>query len=281
MTVRSAALVAEAGQLLGLRCFHPGLTVRPATVLRGRIVAHFVSRSYRSFPCRSQSVLLPLGPMPAAPPDLDRLFTATDDVARERAWALLVSAHSRLVLHVARSLGGDHDAVMDRYAYVLEELWRDDFHRLRTFARDGRSRFSTWLVVVARRLCLDHHRHRYGRPRAESEAARAATRALRRRLLDLVAEDIDSTPIPDDAATSPEARLRGAELEELLSAAVAELAPADRLLLRYRFDDDLPAREIAELMGFESPFHVYRRVNALCARLRQSLVEHGVHDPVP
>jgi DNA-directed RNA polymerase specialized sigma24 family protein len=49
---------------------------------------------------------------------------------------------------------------MDGYAYVLEALRSDDYRRLRAYAADGRSKFSTWLVVVARRLCLDLHLRR-------------------------------------------------------------------------------------------------------------------------
>lgn len=54
---------------------------------------------------------------------------------------------------------------MDRYAHVLDKLQVDDFRRLRTFVADGRGKFTTWLTVVVRRICLDHHRQRYGRVR--------------------------------------------------------------------------------------------------------------------
>ena len=82
---------------------------------------------------------------------------------RERAWSEFLEVHSGLMLHVARSLGGGHDDVMDRYTFMLESLERDDYRRLRGFVADGRCTFSTWLIVVSRRLCLDHHRKRYGR----------------------------------------------------------------------------------------------------------------------
>jgi hypothetical protein len=72
---------------------------------------------------------------------------------------------------VASSLGGDQDAVMDRYTDVLEQLRRNDCQRLRGYASDRRSKFTTWLVVVARRLCLDQHRQRYGRDRNDPETA--------------------------------------------------------------------------------------------------------------
>src|SRR5204862_509166 len=82
---------------------------------------------------------------------------------------------------VARSLTTDHDAAMDGYAHVLERLREHDCRRLRGYAPDGRTKFTTWLVVVARRLCLDFHRHRYGRsddPAPDAAAARAARRRL-------------------------------------------------------------------------------------------------------
>jgi len=108
----------------------------------------------------------------ARPAPLSRLLNAEEPSAREACWADFVSAYSRLILHVAREMGGEHDAAMDRYAFVLEQLRRDDCRRLRSYVADGRSEFSTWLVVVAQRLCRDHLRHRYGRMRhPESDPA--------------------------------------------------------------------------------------------------------------
>ncbi|OLC45159.1 MAG: hypothetical protein AUH68_04945 [Gemmatimonadetes bacterium 13_1_40CM_4_69_5] len=118
--------------------------------------------------------------------ELSRLFEASDARARDSAWADFVAAHSRLLLHVARSLTTDHDAAMDGYAHVLERLREHDCRRLRGYAPDGRTKFTTWLVVVARRLCLDFHRHRYGRSDDPAPDA-AAARAARRRLVNLVA----------------------------------------------------------------------------------------------
>src|SRR5688500_11299525 len=77
-----------------------------------------------------------------------RLLNASEPRTRDAAWTEFVLSHSKLLLHVARGLGGDHDAVMDRYAYVLERLREDRSRRLHTFVADGRCEFSTWLVVV-------------------------------------------------------------------------------------------------------------------------------------
>src|SRR5687767_15882967 len=84
---------------------------------------------------------------------------------QDDAWARLVEAHTDLLLRTARYFGGDHDAVMDRYAFILEQLRRDQFRRLRGYNPRDDATFDVWLVAVARRLCLDHHRHRYGRVR--------------------------------------------------------------------------------------------------------------------
>src|SRR3989454_11788769 len=100
----------------------------------------------------------------ALPFELSRLFEARNDPARDDAWAEFLAAHSRLLLHVARAVTTNRDAAMDAYTSMLERLREDDYRRLRGYAPDGRSKFTTWLVVVARRLCLDLLRRRYGRP---------------------------------------------------------------------------------------------------------------------
>lgn len=216
------------------------------------------------------------------PPELERLLSARGSTARERAWDALIAEWTPLLLHVARSVFHERDAAMDAYAAILEQLRQRDYHRLRQFSADGRSRFSTWLVVIAKRICVDVHRRRYGRvSRAESAAApgAAAERTARVRLADLVGDslDVDVAATEDDA----EARLRRTELREHLSEAIAGLAPADRLLLALRFEDDVPVRDIAGMLGMPTPFHVYRALNRVLGLLRTHMEARGVTDPTP
>jgi RNA polymerase sigma factor (sigma-70 family) len=210
------------------------------------------------------------------PPVLSELLAPDpgEDV-RDRAWHAFLEQHDRLLRHICRSLGGDSDAEMDRYARVLEELRTDDFRRLRRFAADGRGRFTTWLTVVTRRICLDHERSRYGRASPTSDAD---TRSARRRLADLVAANLDPDRLGAPAPDHPVARLEWEEVRAALHRATAGLDPEDRLLLALRFADDLSAREIAEVVGFPTPFHVYRRLNAILARLKEVLAEHGIEE---
>lgn len=214
------------------------------------------------------------------PRSLDRLLGAGagDASTLDAAWRAFTAENTRLLLHVARSIFKGHDEVMDAYAFILEQLRADDCRRLKEFAVDPRSKLSTWLVVVARRLCLDLYRRRYGRDRgAESREQRA----VRRRLQDLLSEDVEVHAIAATHIDSAELTVRRSELTTALDRALAEVGASDRLLLRLRFDDDLPAQEIARLLGFASPFHVYRRINVLLARLRRGLENQGVRSALP
>jgi len=178
------------------------------------------------------------------------------------------------MLHTARTFGGDYDGRMDRYAFVLEELQRDDFRRLRSYAADDRSRFSTWLVVVTRRLCLDFHRHKYGRDHTRGRDPER--RDARKRLVDLASEAIDLSLLADPSSRNPEAEVQIGEVAEVLEMAMDRLEPRDRLLLKLRFYDDVSVREIAEIMSFPSVFHVYRHLNSAFASLRRALSDRGV-----
>lgn len=218
------------------------------------------------------------------PPVLIRLLTPGAPPADDEPWADFVRLHSKLLLHVCRSLGGGHDAAMDRYAHVLEQLRREDYRRLRAFVADGRSEFSTWLVVVAQRLCLDHYRHRYGRARSplRDRPAREDEWRARRRLVDLVSAEIDIGALIDGGAPSPEDEFHSSETHRALESALSRLPVRDRLLVRLRFEDELPMPEVARALGLPSRFHAYRRLTAVLAALRRELErtgeERSVHD---
>ena len=120
------------------------------------------------------------------PSELADLLAARDEARAGRAWDRFVDAYHRLLLHTALRTTRNRDAAMDGYAYVLEKLREDDFRRLRAFAAEGKAKFTTWLVVITRRLVLDQQRSRYGRQRGETSEATRDRLAARRRLADLV-----------------------------------------------------------------------------------------------
>lgn len=222
---------------------------------------------------------LPLSGQP--PLELIRLLDSGADHEHGTAWTAFLERYNPLVLSVARSLGGDRDAVMDRYAFVLEFLRKDDFARLRTYRADARCRFTTWLVVVIRRLCLDHHRRKYGQLRTDGDETMRARQSTRRRLVDLVSERIDLAAIPGFTFPDPDMNVRSRELSAALEMALEKLEPRDRLLLRLRFGRDLTGKEIADILRMPSPFHVYRRVDKVLGELRVSLARAGIVEPTP
>ncbi|MEN8182539.1 MAG: sigma-70 family RNA polymerase sigma factor [Myxococcota bacterium] len=218
---------------------------------------------------------------PNLPQQLATLLDATDPAARDGAWSGFLDQYSGLLIHTCRRFGGGYDAAMDRYAYVLEGLKQEEFSRLRRFNANGRGKFSTWLVVVSRRLCHDYHRSRYGRDEENVESgSESQTRDVRRRLADLIAEEIRPGTIPDSGA-GPEQELRTADLRQALETALATLGPEDRLLLKLRFEDDLPVRRIAPMIGFSTVFPVYRRLRSVLGALRTRLEESGFRQASP
>jgi len=223
---------------------------------------------------------------PDLPRELSRLLDARVPAHADAAWGEFVAVHSRLLLHVVRAMTNDRDAAMDAYARVLERLREDDCRRLRTYVPDGRSRFTTWLVAVVRRLCVDWHRERFGRARVDESTEAREARERRRRLGTLAAdmglqeftEAVDAEVREPDG---PEERLRAFELHHALDAALATLAPSDQVLLRLRFEDGHSAQQIARTLHYSTPFHVYRRLNALLAQLRATLRARGIESSVP
>jgi RNA polymerase sigma factor (sigma-70 family) len=216
------------------------------------------------------------------PTALSRVFEARGTADVDAAWRGFVDAYSALILQVARSTATNRDNAMDAYAFVLEQLREDDCRRLRFYTARNGARFSTWLLVVARRLCIDFHRRRYGRTqRSESDHVAALERATRRRLIDLAAEELDPDTLTDTRTGGPEAELRLAQLRRALAKALDTLDPADKLLLALRFEDQRSAADIARAIGLPTPFHVYRKLTRVLDTLRARLAVEGVDDAMP
>ena len=212
------------------------------------------------------------------PRELSRLLDAPGEAQANRAWDAFLAAFGHLLLKTAHYTHGNHDGAMDAYAYVLERLRQEKFRRLRTFSGEGADALSRWLVVVARRMCLDFRRERYGRPRASTPQVE---RDARRRLVDEIWDARASSELPGPNSSNPEWQLRCAQQRRALESAVGELEPRDQLLLSLRFDDGLSARQISQFMGWPTPFHAYRRLNRILPALRARLQALGIEDSNP
>lgn len=217
--------------------------------------------------------------MAGSPQELQDLLQPPGPVERDEAWGRFVECFSRLLLHVCRSLFRDHDQAMDCYAYVLEELRKDDCRRLRKYVPEPGCKFTTWLVVVVRRLCLDFRRTIYPRPRKDDDRPPVIDLVSSRMSLNTsIIVELDETLLADPGL-SPEQLARIRDRRARLQACLSRLAPAQRLLLTYRFVDELPGREIASLLQLPTTFHAFRAIEAVLKQLRQCLAGKGITDP--
>ena len=218
--------------------------------------------------------------MAARPAVVEQLLDASEPEELERAWAAFAQEYSRLLVHVVRVAHDDRDEAMDAYAYILEELKANRCSRLRAFDVDAGSKFSTWLVVVARRLCVDLQRRKFGRKREARTELTRQDRLLRLRLGRFAGEDIELRELAASVVAADEA-MCAAELRDALAAALETLSAEDRLLLALRFDGELSAQQIARIMNLPSQFHVYRRLDALTKTLRRLLGANGIESAAP
>jgi RNA polymerase sigma factor (sigma-70 family) len=104
---------------------------------------------------------------------------------------------------------------------------------------------------------------------------------MRGRLVDLISDDAELMQLVDMSDGGPEDRMRALQLDVALKSAIAALEPDDRLLLRLRFEDELPVPKIARIMSCRSQFDVYRRLRRVLDTLRTVLIRNGVGDPAP
>lgn len=219
--------------------------------------------------------------MARSPPrEIIDLLGTRDQAARDGAWERFLQRHSKTILDAAWCGRGNYDGQMDRYAFILEHLKKDGFGRLRRYSADPRARFETWLTVVCRRLCVDYERRRYGRQRSTGREAREDT-ARRRRLVDLVAEELDPEGAGDPSAPNPEEEACISELSGALEWALSKLEPEDRVLLRLRFQDELSARAVAQVLHMPTVFHFYRRLRSILAALKELMEAQGIESPYP
>lgn len=94
--------------------------------------------------------------------------------------------------------------------------------------------------------------------------------------MDLVGSELELSRLATARSARPDRQLERAETRQALEAALANRAPEELLLLTLRFEEELTAKEIARLLHFPTPFHVYRGLNRVLAELRRELERRGI-----
>ena len=138
------------------------------------------------------------------------------------AFRVLVEQHSRTVFRRAYRMTANEQDAED----TVQETFLRAYRQIRHF--DARSKFSTWICRIAVNCSLDLLRAR--RRRQESE--------------DLINRD---GPAPDQP--SPERLTFSRQVQQKVTAALAELSPAERAAFVLRHFEGVSLGEIAGVLG--------------------------------
>ncbi len=231
------------------------------------------------------------------------------------AWVLFEQRYRRLILATVRRLVHDPEDIQDIFADIRLTLSADDFARLRRWS-DGGASVATWLVVVVRNLTIDWLRRTQGRrthripagladhhrliyqalclerlhptTAFEEVQARGGPRMSFAQFLREVRAVRQSHPCPE--AMPPRQPVRDVpeipvpsndpaealDLARRLDSLMATQPPDVRLAIQLYVVDDLPASEVASIVGWPNPKAVYNRVRRALDALRAVLEREGV-----
>jgi len=145
----------------------------------------------------------------------------------------LVRRYDRSVLRLALRLVRTEDEARDIYQESFLRLYR----ALGRFRHD--CRFETYLFRIVTNVCLDHLRRLAARPEGPVSSARESGGRI-----DLLAALPDDNPERD-----PELALERREIRRRIEAALAGLAPRERLVFELRHYEGLRLRQIGERIG--------------------------------
>jgi RNA polymerase sigma factor (sigma-70 family) len=160
--------------------------------------------------------------------------TATARAAPRPPFQTFLDEHGRPVLAFLRTMVGHHDA---------EDCFQETFiAALRAYDRMDGKHPRAWVMTIARRKAIDHHRARARRP--------------------------EPCELPEVASGEPAGGL--GDLDGEIWAAVAELSEAQRAAVALRFAADLAYREIAAALDC-SEDAARRRVSDALRELRRNI----------
>lgn len=169
------------------------------------------------------------------------------------AWQKFILNYSNFIYHAFVAYTDDYDEKMAVYLHVLEKLRENRCQRLRSFA--FKSKLSTWLTVVARRLALDYLRSRYGRDFALKKV----------RVVSIDGEP-DYTRLLSDMRT-PETEMSRAEKQEHrqqlecgLQQALEKLTDRERLAVQLVYFQGLKINEVGRLLQLPGAYKFLARV---------------------
>ncbi|KPL19120.1 MAG: hypothetical protein AMJ92_04400 [candidate division Zixibacteria bacterium SM23_81] len=168
---------------------------------------------------------------------------------RGEQWAFdrLMILHQKKVYRVALGMLGDHDEAAD----VTQEAFIRAFRSLKNF-KFGSS-FGTWLHRITVNLCISHIRRKKFRQHLSlSEVSHMLRSPLGRPARDLALKDL------------------GQQIDQ----AIAALPPKQRAIFVMHYYEELPHKEIAEIMN-RTEGAIKSSYCQAVKKLRKRLLDHG------
>jgi len=185
----------------------------------------------------------------------EKILIAGCTKGEKAAWDAFVRQYSGLIYHTIKKTFSLHhseptsDSVDDLFQEVFLSLVKDDFSQLRRFRGDRGCTLASWLRMIASRRTIDHLRK-----------VRFQNDSLAEHFAD-AAEEVCDPLIDRDQA-------------KLISLAVAELSPRDRIFIDLVFRQELPALDVAAILRM-SVGGVYTQKSRILAKLRETLEKFG------
>ena len=171
----------------------------------------------------------------------------------ETAWQTLDIRYRKFVIDLARFCyrqGADNEEIAD--AVLVSLCLPDRSGRRRIASYDGRSSLATWLRVIV------------------------VNRAINQQNEQRIVSEESSAEVPDaralaDVESSLYAGRYHKALEDSLTEALRGLTERDRLMLLWRYEENMPLGKMAKLLGIHQS-NVTRQLVHLQTRLRQAIV---------
>jgi len=169
----------------------------------------------------------------------------------KKAWDELVVQYSRLVYGTIKQtlrvhhVDPNQSVVEDLFQDFFLSLLRDEFKKLRQFRGERGCSLASWLRLVATRLTIDF---------------------LRKEKKPDVLMNEPAPVSPTDLSVG----LIHKQEEKLIAELIAKLPAGDRLLIELSFAQELPAEDIAIILG-TSVNAVYTRKSRVVTKLRDEI----------
>jgi len=180
--------------------------------------------------------LSPAAPRPItvqAPEDPDADLVARAQGGSLEAFEELIRRHSRPVFRILVAILGDPEEAKD----AMQDTFLNVFRHLGDF--EGRSKFSTWLVSIARNSAVQYLRKRKDMDSLDETSWEGEEAVLPRQL--------------PAWQKNPEQMYSAAETRELVEQGIRKLPAMYRLVVMLRDIEQLPTAEVAQQLGLSIP----------------------------